>query len=177
MPDSHSPGQRQPKTATSSAASTDGPAPSTGAHAPSTGGRAPSTGAHAPSVSGAPGAPAILVVDDDDDIRAMLVRALGTKYTVYEARDGLAACETLEHIPPPEAIVTDVMMPRLDGIAFAKLVRKDAALQRIPILFLTARGSPVDVITGINAGARHYVTKPFKIGDILAKVATMIGKR
>ncbi|HXX69214.1 MAG TPA: response regulator [Polyangiaceae bacterium] len=156
MPDNGTPGQKASKTAASSNASGAGPAPAARA---------------------APGAPTVLVVDDDDDIRAMLVRALGTKYTVYEARDGLEAREVIEGIPVPDAIVTDVMMPRLDGIAFAKLVRKEAALQRVPILFLTARGSPVDVITGINAGARHYVTKPFKIGDVLAKVATMIRKQ
>lgn len=130
-----------------------------------------------PIASPSPTAPTVLVVDDDDDIRTMLARALGTKYTVYEARDGLEARETLDRIPPPDAIVTDVMMPRLDGIGLAKLLRKEAALQRVPILFLTARGSPVDVIAGINAGARHYVTKPFKIADVLAKVAAMIRKR
>jgi DNA-binding response OmpR family regulator len=129
-----------------------------------------------PVASPSPTAPTVLVVDDDADIRAMLVRALGMKYTVFEARDGLEARETLDHIPCPDAIVTDVMMPRLDGIGFAKLLRKETALQRVPILFLTARGSPVDVITGINAGARHYVTKPFKIADVLSKVAGMIRK-
>lgn len=129
-----------------------------------------------PVVSPSPSAPTVLVVDDDNDIRAMLVHALGMKYTVYEARDGLEAREALDHIPLPDAIVTDVMMPRLDGIGLAKLLRKDASLQRVPILFLTARGSPVDVVTGINAGARHYVTKPFKIADVLAKVAAMVRK-
>lgn len=155
MPDNGTPGQKPPKIPASAAATGEEPAP---------------------AARGALGAPVVLVVDDDDDIRAMLARALGTKYTVYDARDGLEAREVLERIPPPDAIVTDVMMPRLDGIGFAKLIRKDAALQRVPILFLTARGSPVDVITGINAGARHYVTKPFKIVDVLAKIATMIRK-
>jgi DNA-binding response OmpR family regulator len=150
MPDNGTPDQRQPKQATVRPV---------------------------PVASPSPTAPMVLVVDDDDDIRAMLVRALGMKYTVYEARDGLEAREALDQIPPPDAIVTDVMMPRLDGIGFAKLLRKEAALQRVPILFLTARGSPVDVITGINAGARHYVTKPFKIADVLTKIAGMIRKR
>jgi DNA-binding response OmpR family regulator len=124
-----------------------------------------------------PIAPVVLVVDDDSDIRAMLVRALGSTYTVYEARDGLEARELLDRIPPPDAIVSDVMMPKLDGFGFAKLLRKDAALQRIPILFLTARGSPTDVVGGINAGARHYVTKPFKLTEVLSKLATMTKRR
>jgi DNA-binding response OmpR family regulator len=73
--------------------------------------------------------------------------------------------------------VSDIMMPRLDGLGLAKLLRKDATLQRVPLLFLTARGSPIDLVGGINAGARHYVTKPFKITEVLAKIATMTKKR
>jgi CheY-like chemotaxis protein len=128
-----------------------------------------------PAASPSDDAPVVVVVDDDSDIRAMLVRALGLTYTVYEARDGLEAHELLQVIPPPDAIVCDIMMPRMDGLELAKLLRKDPALQRVPILFLTARGSPLDVITGINAGARHYVTKPFKITEVIAKVGTMTG--
>jgi CheY-like chemotaxis protein len=126
-----------------------------------------------PSAQPSEDAPVIVVVDDDADIRTMLVRALGTKYTVYEAGDGVEAQELLQIIPVPDALVCDVMMPRLDGLGLAKSLRKDAVLGRIPILFLTARGSPLDVVSGINAGARHYVTKPFKITDVLAKVAQM----
>src|SRR5579862_3547385 len=126
-----------------------------------------------PSATPSENAPVVVVIDDDNDIRQMLVRALGTKYTVYEAGDGLAAQELLQIIPVPDALVCDVMMPRLDGLGLAKSLRKDPVLGRIPILFLTARGSPLDVVSGINAGARHYVTKPFKITDVLAKVAQM----
>ncbi|MGA3124127.1 MAG: response regulator [Polyangiaceae bacterium] len=122
-------------------------------------------------------APVVLVVDDDSAIRTMLVRALGTTYIVYEASDGLEARELLDRIPTPDAIVSDIMMPRLDGLGLAKLLRKDATLQRVPLLFLTARGSPIDLVGGINAGARHYVTKPFKITEVLAKIATMTKKR
>jgi CheY-like chemotaxis protein len=130
-----------------------------------------------PSPVASPGddARVVVVVDDDADIRAMLVRALGTQYTVYEARDGLEARGLLELIPAPDAIVCDIMMPRMDGLELAKNLRKDTSLQRVPILFLTARGSALDVISGINAGARHYVTKPFKIADVLAKVGAMTG--
>jgi DNA-binding response OmpR family regulator len=128
-----------------------------------------------PSASPSNSARVVVVVDDDSDIRAMLVRALGMTYTVYEARDGLEARELLELLPAPDAIVCDIMMPRMDGLELAKSLRKDATLARVPILFLTARGSPLDVISGINAGARHYVTKPFKIAEVLAKVAAMTG--
>jgi DNA-binding response OmpR family regulator len=126
-----------------------------------------------PVVSPSDQAPVLLVVDDDPAIRMMLVHALGKTYTIYEAHDGQQAREILDAIPAPDGIVCDVMMPRLDGVELAKILRKDKILQRVPILFLTAKGGAMDVVAGINAGARHYVTKPFKIADVLAKVASM----
>jgi DNA-binding response OmpR family regulator len=100
-------------------------------------------------------------------------------YTIYEAHDVQQANDILDTIPTPDGIVCDVMMPRLDGVELAKILRKDRVLQRVPILFLTAKGGAMDVVAGINAGARHYVTKPFKITEVLAKVASMTarGKR
>jgi DNA-binding response OmpR family regulator len=132
-----------------------------------------------PVVSPGDQAPVLVVIDDDADIRTMLIRALGKTYTIYEAQDGAQAKEILDAIPAPDGIVCDVMMPRLDGVELAKLLRRDKVLQRVPILFLTAKGGAMDVVAGINAGARHYVTKPFKIADVVAKLATMTarGKR
>jgi DNA-binding response OmpR family regulator len=128
-----------------------------------------------PQPSANPGgdAPVVFVVDDDPDIRAMLVRALGTEFTIYEGRDGEEARALFEALPPPQALVCDIMMPRLDGLALAKILRKSPALERLPILFLTAKGGALDLVAGINAGARHYVTKPFKVSDVVAKVRAM----
>jgi DNA-binding response OmpR family regulator len=131
----------------------------------------------APAVSPREDAMVVLVIDDDPAIRAMLVHTLGKTYTIYEAGDGVEAKEVLDAIPTPDAIVCDVMMPRLDGVGFAKALRKDKNLSRIPILFLTAKDGTMDVIAGINAGARHYVTKPFKIADVVSKVALMTAKK
>jgi DNA-binding response OmpR family regulator len=129
-----------------------------------------------PVVSPGGDAPVLLVVDDDPAIRAMLLHALGKTYTIYEAHDGQQAKDILDAIPAPDGIVCDVMMPRLDGVELAKILRKDKILQRVPILFLTAKGGAMDVVAGINAGARHYVTKPFKVADVLAKVASMTSR-
>jgi DNA-binding response OmpR family regulator len=126
-----------------------------------------------PSVTPRADAPVLFVVDDDPDIRAMLVKALGTDFTIYEARDGEEARGLFDALPPPQGLVCDVMMPRLDGLGLAKLLRKSPALERLPILFLTAKGAPLDLVAGINAGARHYVTKPFKVADVVAKVKSM----
>ena len=126
-----------------------------------------------PSTKPSEGAQVLVVVDDEDDIRAMLVKALGVTYTIYEARDGEEARQLLEALSVVDGLVCDVMMPRLDGLSLAKVLRKTTKLSRLPILFLTAKGGALDVVAGINAGARHYVTKPFKVADVVAKVKSM----
>ena len=126
-----------------------------------------------PSAKPSDTAVVVVVVDDDPDIRALLVKALGKTFTVYEAGDGEEARALFKTIPPPAALVCDVMMPRMDGITLAKELHKTPGLSRMPILFLTAKGTPSDIVAGINAGARHYVIKPFKMAEILAKVSAM----
>jgi DNA-binding response OmpR family regulator len=120
----------------------------------------------------------VLVVEDDAEIRAMLVRALGSKYTIYEARNGKEARALLAAVPAPAALVCDVMMPEMSGLQLVRNMRKDAALARIPVLFLTAKSTTLDVVTGINVGARHYITKPFKLAELVSKVDSMVsGKK
>ncbi len=126
-----------------------------------------------PAIKPNDSAQVIVVADDDNDIRGLLVKALGLTYTVYEAADGEQARQLLEALPSVDALVCDIMMPRLDGLTLARVLRKTPRLDRLPILFLTAKGTPLDVVAGINAGARHYVTKPFKVVDIIAKVKAM----
>jgi DNA-binding response OmpR family regulator len=112
----------------------------------------------------------VLVVEDDTSVREMLVRALSTKYKVYEAKDGLQASELITQIPPPSLIVCDVMMPRVDGFSFVRVLKADEKLKGIPILFLSAKSDPADVMQGIGLGARHYMSKPFKIQELLERV-------
>jgi DNA-binding response OmpR family regulator len=131
----------------------------------------------APAMSPGKAAPVIVVAEDDDATRALLVRTLGTKYTVYEARNGQQARELLAVLPTPDLIVSDVMMPGLDGLGLARLTRKDPVLKNVPIILLTAKDHALDVIAGINAGARHYMTKPFKIAELMAKVESIINKK
>jgi DNA-binding response OmpR family regulator len=123
------------------------------------------------------GAQVLVVVDDDDDIRSMLVKALGTTYTIYEARDGDQARQLLEILPAVDGMVCDVMMPRMNGVTLAQLMHKMPKVAHVPILLLTAKGDPIDVIAGINAGARHYVTKPFQLADVIARVKAMTKAR
>jgi CheY-like chemotaxis protein len=130
-----------------------------------------------PSSMPAPSAPVVVVVDDEPAVRATLVRALGDLCTVYEAANGLEARELLRLIAPPHALICDVSLPGMDGIELAKSLRNDPRTWKIPILFLSGRCSTADVVRGINAGARHYVTKPFDLADLISKVSAMTAKR
>lgn len=116
------------------------------------------------------GRPRILVAEDDPDVLRMLNHVLGTIGDVVTATDGQQAWELAQTAPAPDLIVTDLMMPRMDGLALAKQLKANPSLARIPVVMLTARTGPRDVIAGINAGARFYLTKPFKTEDLLAKV-------
>jgi len=113
----------------------------------------------------------ILVVEDDEAVRTLLVKQLSTEYTVYQAAEAQSAAALLQSIRPPDLIVCDVMMPGMTGIQFARQLKGMDAYKTIPIIFLTAKTGALDVIEGINAGARHYITKPFNMKDLLEKVA------
>jgi len=113
----------------------------------------------------------ILVVEDDDSVRALLSRQLETQYEVHQAGNAQVAFQMLSTIAAPDLILCDVMMPGMTGIQFAKQLKANNELKHVPIIFLTARTGALDVIEGINAGARHYITKPFNMKDLLDKVA------
>jgi len=130
-----------------------------------------------PSASPGTTAPVLLIVEDDEAMRSMLAKMLGDTYTVFVAADGVKALDVLAQIETPDAIVLDVMMPRIDGFELARRIKADPRLQRVPILYLTAKTGALDVIAGINAGARHYLTKPFKMPDLLARLGRMVGPR
>ena len=113
----------------------------------------------------------ILVVEDDESVRTLLARQLQTGYKVHQASDAQAALDELKKIPLPDLIICDVMMPGMTGVQFAKHLKGINEYKQVPIIFLTARTGALDVIEGINAGARHYITKPFNMKDLLDKVA------
>lgn len=105
----------------------------------------------------------------------LVTRLLEPIARVQSAADGQQALEILQASKrPPDLVITDVMMPRLDGHGLAKAMRADERLSRVPIIMLTAKSGPMDVIGGINAGAKHYVTKPFKADDLLSKVRKLL---
>ena len=116
-----------------------------------------------------------MIAEDDPAIATMLKKLLEQDYDVAVAHDGRAALALAAHAPRPALLMLDVMMPGLDGLSVAAEVRKRPELKGIPIIFLTAKSGAADVIKGIQSGARHYITKPFKIDDVLAKVKKALG--
>ena len=122
------------------------------------------------------GRPRIIVAEDDPDLLRMLehvLRAIGDVETAVDGREALEKAQAHK----PDVIVTDLMMPRMDGLALAKELKSDPALAGVPVVMLTAKTQPRDVIAGINAGARYYVTKPFKTDELVAKVRKALAAR
>jgi len=118
----------------------------------------------------------VLVVEDDPDVLHMIATMLKPSYDVVLATDGLGALDVLKRNPLPDLVVTDVMMPRMDGVTLAARMRADTRLAAIPLVMLTAKTDSGSVIAGINAGARHYVTKPFKPDELLGKIRKALGR-
>lgn len=116
----------------------------------------------------------ILVVEDDRDIQNLLTKALEGRYEVGAVGDGNAALTTAEQWRP-DLVLLDVTLPGLDGFSVAESLKKTDTLKKIPIIFLTARDRPSDTIRGIQVGARHYVTKPFKLEALLSKIEKALG--
>jgi DNA-binding response OmpR family regulator len=116
-----------------------------------------------------------VIAEDDPAIATMLEKVLAKDYDVSIARDGRRAIELASQQPRPALLMLDVMMPLLDGLGVAAEIKKHPELKGIPIIFLTAKTGATDVIKGIQSGARHYITKPFKIDDVLAKVKKALG--
>jgi len=114
----------------------------------------------------------ILVVDDERAVRESLRRALELEgYEIELADDGLAALAALEG-DEPDAMILDVLMPGLDGLEVARRVRREGS--RLPILMLTARVEVDDRVAGLDAGADDYLTKPFALEELLARVRALL---
>ncbi|NOY92502.1 MAG: response regulator [Deltaproteobacteria bacterium] len=117
----------------------------------------------------------ILIAEDDADLARMLKMLLKSMGDVRTAEDGMDAYGQMRGGFLPDLLITDVMMPRMDGISLVRRMKQDKDLARIPVLILTAKHQPRDVIAGINAGAKHYLTKPFKQHELLEKVRHALG--
>ncbi|MEM9067191.1 MAG: response regulator transcription factor [Myxococcota bacterium] len=121
------------------------------------------------------GRPVVLVAEDDDALRKMIGHLLSDFADVRLAPDGLTAWEWMKaQDRGPDLLVTDLMMPRMDGLTLVQHIKAHATLSRTPVIMLTAKDRPTDVVTGINAGARHYLTKPFRGEELVAKIKKVL---
>jgi DNA-binding response OmpR family regulator len=119
----------------------------------------------------------ILVLEDEPAVQTLLRKQLAAHgFQVTVAGDGLDGLMKLESMAP-DLIICDVMMPNLDGMGFVKAIKGHNDTQKIPVIFLTAKTDPRSMIDGINVGARFYVTKPFQIDELLAKVQKALSGR
>ena len=119
------------------------------------------------------GKPLILVVDDDASIRQALTRELALAgYDAISASDGLEGKEMFEE-RRPDLVITDLAMPRADGLALLTAVRR---VDATPVLVLSVRGEEEDKVRALDLGADDYVTKPFSLRELLARVRTQLRK-
>lgn len=128
-------------------------------------------------MSASAGRPRILVAEDDPEVLKMLEHVMKALGDVVACKDGQEAWEMAQSGPRPDVVVTDLMMPRMDGISLAKQLKSIPTLASVPVVMLTAKTGPRDVIAGINAGARFYVTKPFKTEELVSKVQKALGHK
>ena len=113
----------------------------------------------------------ILVVEDEPSLQETLVYNLKKQgYTVETAGDGRSALETARRLKP-DLIVLDIMLPELDGFEVTKLLRREMI---VPILMLTARDEEIDRVVGLEVGADDYLTKPFSMRELLARVKAQL---
>ena len=118
----------------------------------------------------------ILVVDDEQDIRELLVFNLQKEgYNTLEASDGATAVD-LALNGKPDLILLDVMIPKLDGISVCKKIRYALNISNIPILMISAKDTESDKIVGLEMGADDYITKPFQIREVMARVKAHLRK-
>ncbi|HEY5792623.1 MAG TPA: response regulator, partial [Chthoniobacterales bacterium] len=114
----------------------------------------------------------ILIVEDDPHIRLGLADALGSEgYAITECRDGGEAIP-LARQTHPDLIILDVMLPRKSGYDVCRELRE--AKNRVPVLMLTAKGQEIDKVVGLELGADDYVTKPFGVRELIARVHALL---
>ena len=118
--------------------------------------------------------PRILIVDDNETNRCLLTARLGAEgYETTEAEDGERAI-AVAHEVAPDVVLLDVMMPKIDGFEVCRRMKGDPTLGFVPIVMVTARTDSKDVVTGLNAGADEYLTKPIDHAALVARVRSML---
>lgn len=117
--------------------------------------------------------PTILIVDDNTDMRQHIESIISTKYNTITAANGVEALKVVAE-QQPALILSDIMMPIMDGIELLKIVKNDTAMAHIPIILITARAGEESRIEGYETGADDYMTKPFSANELLSRVKSQL---
>ncbi|KHJ38722.1 sensor histidine kinase TodS [Pedobacter glucosidilyticus] len=117
----------------------------------------------------------ILIAEDNPDVRSFIVQALKA-YNTIEAENGLAGWDlATEHIP--DIIISDIMMPELDGLEFCRRLKTDDRTSHIPVILLTARSGNIHQVSGLKTGADMYLTKPFSVKILVLSIKNLLASR
>ncbi len=125
--------------------------------------------AAARNLAAEPGRPRLLVVDDEDEVRESLALLLETDFAVMTARDGEEAVQ-VARADPPDIVLMDLVMPRMDGFGALEALRGDARTAEVPVIFVSARGDDVTRVKGLDLGAVDFLQKPFSERELKARI-------
>jgi len=118
----------------------------------------------------------LLIIEDNDEVRSFLKESLEARYVILEARDGIRG-HKMATSEIPDLIITDVMMPAMDGFELCKKLKNDERTSHIPIIMITARALRQDKMEGLETGADDYIIKPFRVEEISVRIRNLIDQR
>lgn len=120
--------------------------------------------------------PDVLIIDDNDDMARILEYRLQREgFVTVRAHDGKEGLARLAQVPLPRLVTLDVMMPFMNGFDVLREIRARPATLHLPVLMLTSMAREEDVVRALRGGATEYLTKPFKPGELVARVRRLIG--
>ena len=125
---------------------------------------------------GSPSAPLVLIIEDDREVRRYVREYLENDYRILEAADGVEGLDSAV-ASSPELVISDIMMPRMDGVELCKRLKNNLATSHIPVILLTARAAGEDKLEGLESGADDYIIKPFEAKELKVRAHNLIESR